>query len=239
MCKDCAPGTFTDSTGKTKCSICPLGRYEDQADGTGCEIVPAGYVANDGGTGLKACGVGSYSDVAGLTACKLCSPGSYTSAFVGSTCELCVKGYAAPDSGQWVCDACGFGKYSDEVGATACKDCGTGWYQPASAGSMCTACVPGTSTNGETGVFQLVILLVLVWFLVTTGQAIDVLRKETRDRDLGRRVCVLRACIVGNLCGNVDAVPAYTSSEADAARSGLVTKSGRGETPVCCERCPL
>ena len=45
-----------------------MGRYEGQANGTGtgCGIVPAGYIANDGGTGLKACGVGSYSDLAGL-----------------------------------------------------------------------------------------------------------------------------------------------------------------------------
>jgi hypothetical protein len=70
VCKDCVAGKYADSQGRSKCAMCPLGRYEGAADGTGCEIVPAGYIANDGGTGLKACGVGSYSDVAGLTACK-------------------------------------------------------------------------------------------------------------------------------------------------------------------------
>jgi hypothetical protein len=89
------------------------------------------------------------------------------------------------------------------------------------------------------GVFHLIALLVMVWFLVTTGQAIDVLRKETRDRHRGRRVCVLRACTVGNLCGDVDEVPAYIHNEGGAARSELVTKSDRVKTPVCCGRCRL
>ena len=89
------------------------------------------------------------------------------------------------------------------------------------------------------GVFHLIALLVMVWFLVTTGQAIDVLRKETRGSHRGRRVCVLRACTVGNLCGDVDEVPAYIHNEGGAARSELVTKSDRVKTPVCCGRCRL
>jgi hypothetical protein len=98
---ECAPGTFTPSSGGVPCSQpCPIGAYCTGGEVHLCS--PGRYSQSTGASDIAAClscPPGRASASSGIGTCSLCVPGSYSGAPGALECSLCIAGTFQPETG--------------------------------------------------------------------------------------------------------------------------------------------
>lgn len=129
-CDPCSPGTFTNITGSTQCSICTVG-----------------YVSREGAHNCTACGPGfSTEGQEGLSSCYPCTPGYYSTDFASAHCMMCDIGTYSGGKATG-CITCGQGTYNDKKGQGSCHVCGEGYYSAAlglTSKDQCHICPAGS-----------------------------------------------------------------------------------------------
>ena len=144
-CRDCQPGTFSNTIGATVCANCPAGTASAVAKTTQCSPCPSGtQAANPGSTECTVCDVGSHSSADG-TSCELCELGKFQDTAGQSVCKNCADGSIAPGLGSQECQPCGPGSYS-EPDHRSCASCSPGYFQDRAGQASCSLCALGTYT---------------------------------------------------------------------------------------------
>jgi len=118
-CLACAPGSFSNRTGNTACSVCPAGAF-----------------SSSGASSCSVCAAGSYS-TPGSPACSVCAAGTF-SGNGSASCTRCTVGQVAP-AGSSQCTACPEGTVADSTQAS-CLVC--------TAGSAVSVSVTGAQYTG-------------------------------------------------------------------------------------------
>ena len=152
-CLNCAPGSYTATSGQSTCTDCETQKWANLAGLTEC----------------KTCGVdapydGLYGAVANRDTCVACNTGEKVNTATGfcedcptgtdqplttyqTSCPNCEVGRYGDVAGLADCKNCGSGEYQNEVAKTSCKTCGTGKYGDSSEGTGCTDCAKGKYQN--------------------------------------------------------------------------------------------
>jgi len=104
-CKQCEPGTYTDTLGAKQCTPAPKGSF----------------VAEFGANSSTQCSEGYYANGTGLTSCLPCEPGTYAEGTGNSECEQCPSGRFANTRASTSCTKCYLGFYAPTNGFIQCK----------------------------------------------------------------------------------------------------------------------
>ena len=153
LCKACAEGKWSDTTGATsesQCKNCLAGKYvnaKSSSSADSCVDCPPGKTAGEpGATDVSVCTkcvIGKFS-VGGEEQCTSCPKGYVQPNEASATCFKCGAGEIARDNGL-VCDECDKGTFraGDDPQLSACKSCPTGWSQNVKRQAACSPCVRG------------------------------------------------------------------------------------------------
>jgi len=133
-CKQCAPGTYTDSLGSIECKLCPAGKSSNVISSNtinNCITCDNGLISLAGKEICTPCPIGTYEDGKHLN-CNSCLSGKYNDLF-----------------GQSVCKKCPAGTENGNIKSTtidSCIKCLPGFFSHGGI-TKCLQCEPGTSTN--------------------------------------------------------------------------------------------
>ena len=97
------PGSFTNTTGRSSCTLCTAGRFS----------------VRNGTLGATVCTVSTTKE---SQFARLAEFERVLSR------QECARGSANPASGQSACVQCAAGEYAQQTGQAACDKCPTGWF---------------------------------------------------------------------------------------------------------------
>ena len=152
LCEPCLAGTFTNTTGQSRCHNCSAGTFSDGLVSE-CALCPRGQFSAPGAAECTPCAKGFFSGTLGSVRCEPCSAGYASNVLGANQCVQCNPGTFTNRSGEQTCMPCPAGHTSNGDNPVECTPCQTGSYAPVSGSPACQGCEPGRFQNDDAALF--------------------------------------------------------------------------------------